>query len=100
MCPRASYMAYRCYIAIAYGYLLASILHVVFCVLCTHRFGFIFTVDLIKVVPLFINLIFESQHVMKSMNKNIKDKDILLQMLSVDIPNWCEHLFILIYKTA
>lgn len=69
-------MAYRCYIAIAYGYLLASILHVVFCVLCTHRFGFRFTVDLIKVVPLFINLIFESQHVMKSMNKNIKDKDI------------------------
>lgn len=55
---------------------------------------------LIKVVPLFINLIFESQHVMKSMNKNIKDKDILLQMLSVDIPNWSEHLFILIYKTA
>lgn len=54
----------------------------------------------IKVVPLFINLIFESQHVMKSMNKNIKDKDILLQMLSVDIPNWSEHLFILIYKTA
>lgn len=80
MCPRASYMAYRCYIAIAYGYL-------VFCVLCTHRFGFRFTVDLIKVVPLFINLIFESQHVMKSMNKNIKDKDILLQTLSVDIPN-------------
>lgn len=34
------------------------------------------------------------------MNKNIKDKDILLQMLSVDIPNWSEHLFILIYKTA
>lgn len=74
MCPRASYMAYRCYIAIAYGYLLASILHVVFCVLCTHRFGFRFTVDLIKVVPLFINLIFESQHVMKSMNKNIRQR--------------------------
>lgn len=51
---------------------LPSILHVVFCVLCTHGFGFRFTVDLIKVVPLFINLIFESQHVMKSMNKNIK----------------------------
>lgn len=69
---------------------LPSILHVVFCVLCTHRFGFRFTVD----------LIFESQHVMKSMNKNIKDKDILLPMLSVDIPNWSEHLFILTYKTA